>query len=84
MVENSESGFVVVRKQRKPILWTGQHAQHLAEVHYEEPSLHPLLHLKAQQYLAKAEVVSTKSGYIGYYEFSGGVAKIPVILKRSL
>lgn len=51
---NLLSGNVKIRNKKYPIVWTGQNAQHLAEKHDSQKSLHPFLHVDVQQISSKA------------------------------
>lgn len=48
-----KSGYITHRKRKIPIIWDGEHAQHIAEEHIKDKGSHPLLHVKIQQ-LAKS------------------------------
>jgi hypothetical protein len=52
---NLLSGSIKARNTKYPIVWTGQNAQHLAERHVDENSLHPFLHVEVQQMAQKAK-----------------------------
>lgn len=48
-----KSGYILHRTRKIPIIWDGEHAQHVAEEHIEDKGSHPLLHVRIQQ-LAKS------------------------------
>lgn len=48
-----KSGYISHRSRNIPIIWDGEHAQHIAEEHIKDKSSHPLLHVRIQQ-LAKS------------------------------
>jgi len=76
------NGFVTVRNRTLPINWNGQYAQHLAERHEQDPAIHPFLHVRAQQSLAKAEIHRTDDGWLAIYETDTGTVSIPFLLQR--
>lgn len=47
-----KSGYLSHRSRKIPIVWGGEHAQHIAEEHIKDKGSHPFLHVKIQQ-LAK-------------------------------
>lgn len=47
-----KSGYILHRKRKIPVVWNGEHAQHIAEEHIKNKGSHPLLHVRIQQ-LAK-------------------------------
>lgn len=52
-MEGYKSGNITHRKRKVPIVWNGEHAQHVAEEHIKDKDSHPLLHVRIQQ-LAKS------------------------------
>ena len=64
------SGYIKHRNRKIPIIWDGQHAQHVAQNYYNQNGSHPYLHVKVQQ-LAKRvkkweKVKSTNRRYFGF------------------
>lgn len=51
-MDDYKSGNILHRKRAIPIVWDGEHAQHIAEEHIKDRGSHPLLHVRIQQ-LAK-------------------------------
>lgn len=47
-----KSGYINHRNRKIPIVWNGEHAQHIAEEFIKDKGSHPLLHIRIQQ-LAK-------------------------------
>lgn len=44
-----KSGNITHRKRKIPIVWDGEHAQHIAEEHIKDKGSHPMLHIRIQQ-----------------------------------
>jgi hypothetical protein len=63
---NLLSGNIKARNKKYPIVWTGQNAQHLAERHVDENSLHPFLHMEVQQ-MAQTAVWKKEGNTRTYY-----------------
>ncbi|MCZ2393286.1 MAG: hypothetical protein LC105_05480 [Chitinophagales bacterium] len=51
-METYNSGYIKHRNRKIPIVWDGEHAEHIAQEHLNDKSTHPLLHIRIQQ-LAK-------------------------------
>lgn len=79
---NLFSGSIKFGSKRLPILWTGQHAQHLAEEHIADSVSHPFLHVTAQQWAGKCKYTQGRS--YGFARFTTGMVVIcPVLKKRN-
>ena len=85
MALNLLCGSAKVRDKRRPILWTGDNAKHLAERHSQDLDRHPYLHVQAQQTLAHSTLFKAKNGgWSGLLEKEKGTFCIPVILHTNL
>lgn len=49
------SGYLSYRSRKIPIVWDGEHAQHIAEEHLKDRGSHPLLHVRIQQLAKQAK-----------------------------
>lgn len=50
-----KSGYILHRNRKIPVIWDGEHAQHIAEEHIKDRGSHPLLHVKIQQLAKQVE-----------------------------
>lgn len=66
-----KSGFILHRNRKIPVIWGGEHAQHIAEEHIKDRGSHPLLHVKIQQ-LAK-QVEKWNKAKLNSKRFKGNV-----------
>lgn len=69
-----KSGYITHRDRKVPIIWNGEHAQHIAEEHIKDKGSHPLLHVKIQQ-LAK-QVKSWEQSKKGSKRFGATVTDV--------
>lgn len=71
MKTNFGSGKVKIGYNTYPIIWTGEHAEHIAENYFIEKGDHIMLHKEIQQCLS-GSVILKRSGtnrkYFGLYE----------------
>jgi hypothetical protein len=70
-MENYKSGNITHRNRVIPIVWNGEHAQHIAEEHIKDKGSHPLLHIRIQQ-LAK-KVKEWKQAKVGSKRYEGNI-----------
>lgn len=50
-----KSGYINHRKRKIPIVWDGEHAQHIAENYVQQKSVHPFLHVEIQKLAKRVE-----------------------------
>jgi hypothetical protein len=54
-MDTYRSGYINHRNRKIPLIWDGQHAQHIAEEHIKDSTTHPLLHVRIQQLAKKVK-----------------------------
>lgn len=78
-----KSGYIKHRNKKIPIIWDGEHAQHIAENFIYDKSIHPLLHVKIQQISKNIKewkkVKNTKRRFFGVYKQSDKVRYLVIV-----
>lgn len=76
------SGIINIRNRSLPLTWSGQTAEHLADGHWDTPSLHPYMHVQAQQFARKGKIFHKRAK--NYFSFcanpGGGWVVVPLLL----
>lgn len=79
---NLYSGKVKINNIKYPILWDGEHAEHIAKNYIEDNKIHPFLHIRIQQLLINAITIQTTTG-IYSFNYDSEYGYVVVILIKS-
>jgi hypothetical protein len=74
------NGYIIVRRRKVAIEWTGDNATHVLENYLKKDKIHDLNHLQIQKALQKALILKLKKGKSTYLGFADMPAYRCVIL----